>query len=80
MLRSEAGLTLREELNISGEMVATDALRLRDGVWERLWVCPNSALLGLGVCQCWSHPAREWVRVSRREALECFRCYQRRVA
>jgi len=49
---------------------------LRDGEWMITEInCYNSSDLGLGTCQCHSHPVRNYYPIQRKKALLCIQQY-----
>jgi len=69
-LRAGQDLVLETRINQYGEEIAEKSLYFENGKWMIAEInCYSSSDLGLGTCQCHSHPARDYYPVQRQTAL-----------
>jgi len=75
-LRAGQDLVLETRINQYGDNIAEKSLYFHDGEWMITEInCYSSSDLGLGTCQCHSHPARNYYPIQRKEALLCIQQY-----
>ena len=75
-LRAGYDLTLETRINQYNDEIADKSLYFENGEWMISEInCFNSSDLGLGTCQCNSHPARNYYPIQRQEALLYIRKY-----
>lgn len=78
--RSGEFIVLSTIKNQYGDIIPYEEVFFRDGKWQVSYLnCHGSAQLGLGCCQCYSHPTYLTDVVSEQEALDLLKkhkmCY-----
>jgi len=75
-LRAGQDLILETIPNQYNDQITSKSLYFENGEWMISEInCFNSSDLGLGTCQCHSHPSRNYYPIQRQEALLYIRRY-----
>jgi len=75
-LRAGQDLVLQTRMNQYGDDIVDKSLYFENGKWIISEInCFNSSDLGLGTCQCNSHPAKNYYPIQRQTALLYIRKY-----